>query len=366
MGLTPTLSLYLGRRFLNGFAGILGGILVVVYVVDVIEMLRRVATREGVDLPLVLQMSALKMPFIIQEMLPFAVLFGGMFTFIRLTRSSELVVVRAAGVSVWQFLAPALLVALAVGIFKIALLNPLASAAYGRFLALEDQYLHGAGNVFALDQNGLWLRQAGADQDTRLIIHAAGIDGPDMTLDQVLVLMYEGEDRFVGRLDAERAVLEPGQWRLENVTLSTPEAESRQLPVFELPTEIDPGQLRDSFAAPDQVSFWDLPRYIEVLEATGFSSLDHRLHWLSLLADPLLCAAMVLMAAIFSMRPARRGGLALVIGAAILISFLTYFLSDVLFALGQSATIPAVLAAWTPAGFVVLLGVTTLLHMEDG
>jgi lipopolysaccharide export system permease protein len=94
--------------------------------------------------------------------------------------------------------------------------------------------------------------------------------------------------------------------------------------------------------------------------------LRHRLYFDALLARPLLFAAMVVIAASFSLRMQRRGGTGMMIAAGVGAGFVLYFLSDVVFALGLSATIPVSLAAWSPAGISCLLGVSLLLHLEDG
>jgi len=85
-----------------------------------------------------------------------------------------------------------------------------------------------------------------------------------------------------------------------------------------------------------------------------------------LLALPLLLAATALIAAAFSLRGPRRGGVAMIIGAGVFMGFLLYSLSDIAFALALSAKIPAPLAAWAPAVASMLLGIALLLHLEDG
>src|SRR5262249_20287083 len=97
------------------------------FLIDYIELLPRGATRNARTLSVLLEMAALKLPHTAQEVMPFAVLFGTMLAFWRLTRNNELVVARAAGVSVWQFLMPALLVALLTGIVAVTVFNPVAS-----------------------------------------------------------------------------------------------------------------------------------------------------------------------------------------------------------------------------------------------
>jgi lipopolysaccharide export system permease protein len=75
---------------------------------------------------------------------------------------------------------------------------------------------------------------------------------------------------------------------------------------------------------------------------------------------------MVLIAATFTLRHSRRGGTTFVITGGVLTGFILYFFSDIVFALGLSESIPVTLAAWTPSGVAILLGVAMLLHMEDG
>ena len=85
-----------------------------------------------------------------------------------------------------------------------------------------------------------------------------------------------------------------------------------------------------------------------------------------LLARPFLFCAMVLVAATFSLRMQRRGGATMLIVSGVVASFLLYFVSDIVFALGLSAKIPVLLAAWTPTGVSMIFGTSMLLHLEDG
>ena len=113
------------------------------------------------------------------------------------------------------------------------------------------------------------------------------------------------------------------------------------------------------------MSFWELPQFIGVLEKAGFSAVRHRLHWHSLFsfAFAFLCA-MVLIAATFSLRAsARISSKKWMLGG--LFWFLLYFMTDLVFALGLSGRIPEVFAAWTPVMVTTLIGITSLLYLED-
>jgi lipopolysaccharide export system permease protein len=362
--LSLTLSAYIGRQFAVRFGAVLLALTALVYLLDTIEMLRRASTRQEVTLPIVLQLSLLKLPQLIQEMIPFVVLFTTMLTFWRLSRSHELTVVRAAGISVWQFLLPALAIALLIGGFRLAVLNPVGAVLYASYEQTESKLFRGRTSLLAVAQSGFWLRQT--DGRSNAVIHAQRVSSQEMELYEVIIFQYENPDRFVGRIDAAAARLEPGAWLLKDARISAPDRAAHFEPTYRLPTDMTLERIQESFASPETISFWELPAFIRVLENAGFSAVRHRLYWHRLLAGPLLLFAMVLLAATFSLRPPRRGGTLMLVVAGIAAGFLLYFISNLVAALGQNASIPVALAAWTPAGVSTLVAVTLLLHLEDG
>ncbi len=360
------MSFYIGRQFLACFLVVLMVFVSLILLVDIIELLRRSASRPEITFSMVLEMALLKLPHMGQQTFPFAALFGGMAAFWRLTRNHELMVTRAAGVSAWQFLLPVIAIAYLLGLFKITMFNPLASAALSRFELIEAEKLRGRTSFFALSSEGLWLRQ---DNKTgQSVFHADTVlqQGTNVELRYVIVFMYKGSDKFFERADAEYALLEDGFWHMSIAWVYQQEKPPKFEKDYWLETDLTLGSIQDSFAPPETMSFWDMPGFIDTLENAGFSAVRHRLHWNSLLAEPFLLCAMILIAAIFTLRISRRGGTAFIIGGGVLTGFVLYFFSDVVLALGLSDSIPVVLAAWTPSGVTLLLGIAMLLHLEDG
>lgn len=366
MRLSSTLSLYIGRQFIVAVLGMFGIFLALILLLDVVELLRRAATKEAVTFAVVVELALLKLPYMVQKTFPFAVLFGGMVAYWRLSRSRELEVTRAAGVSAWQFLLPALVMALALGVFQISTVSPLASTTLTRFELLEARHFKGQVSTLAISENGLWLRQAADGSPS--VIHARNVlqHGRNVELHDVTVFQYKGPDRFEEQILADSAQLRDGYWRMEKVWTLLPEAPPSYEDTARLATDLTLTRIQNNFAPPETMSFWELPDFIDTLERAGFSATRHRLHWHSLLATPLLLCAMVLIAATFTLRHARRGGTLYVVAGGVVTGFLLYFISDLVLALGASDTIPVVLAAWTPSGVALLLGVAMLLHLEDG
>jgi lipopolysaccharide export system permease protein len=288
-----------------------------------------------------------------------------MLAFWRLTRSNELVVARAAGVSVWGFLTPAVLVALLLGVVAVTVFNPIASSMEASYEKLDSRILRQGGDPLSLSNTGLWLRQSDADGG-QVIMHGDKMNSPELLLERVTVFFLNQRSDFTSRVEARSARLEDGSWIIEDGRRFRPGDQPEPAGELRLPTSLTSTKIEESLASPDTMSFWELPGFISLLEQSGFSAQRHRLHFNVLLARPFLFCAMVLVAATFSLRMQRRGGATLMIVSGVAAGFLLYFLSDIVFALGLAAKIPVLLAAWTPTGVSMIFGASMLLHLEDG
>lgn len=368
-GASATFSRYIARTYFVHFLCLLLGLLAIVYLFDTIELLRRASKRDDVPLSLVLQMGLLKSPEVAQVLFPFAVLFSAMFTLSRLTKRLELVVARAAGFSVWQFLTPLVGVAILVGFAQMTILNPIGALLVGKFEQMENYYLKHQSSEIALLKEGLWLRQNiddARDNDSYVIIHAPKIHQPDWVLQQPMIMFFDGQDEFLRRMNALRANIQNGYWVFEDVMMFSFQEEPKPLPFFKLPTDLTTQEVEDSFSSPETMSFWALPGHIETLEETGFDAARLRVHYQNILSQPLMFAAMVLLAAAVSMRPPRAGRAFGFIVTGIFVGFLIFFMSSFLQALGASGQIPVLLSAWSPAVISFLLGLGVLMNLEDG
>jgi lipopolysaccharide export system permease protein len=274
------------------------------------------------------------------------------------------VATRAAGVSAWDFLMPPLAVAMALGVFVVVAVTPLSSAMLNQFSALEAKYVKGQASQLSISANGLWLRQG--DSDAQSVIHALTVADQGAHLDDVIVFLYGASDQVQGRIDAKSAQLTPGAWMLSDAWVSGPDGIPQALRPLRLQDHADPrpdpGKLRPA----DTLSFWALPHFIQAAEAPVSLRFRYRLYLYSLLTLPILLAAMVFMAASFSLRLSRSGGLGRVVMISALSGFGVYFFSDLTRALGQTAILPAWLAATAPAAAAILIGMTLVFHQEDG
>jgi len=364
MNLSWTLSRYLGRQFLVTVLITFAIVLCLIYMISIVELMRKAADHSEITFGTIASMALLNLPTLGSDTLPFAVLFGGMASFLRLTRNHELVIARAAGISAWQFLAPALAGALAIGVVVITVYNPIAAAMSARYTQLEATYLRGRPSLIAVSSNGLWLRQA--DAGGQSVVHALRISERGLRLEDVIIFLYGQGDNFTGRIDARSAVLEDGYWTMKDAWVTSIADQPKHYDTYRQPTTLTLTQVQESFADPDTISFWDLPHFIDMAEAAGFSAQRYRLHLYDILSTPVLLCTMVFLGAVFSLRASRLGGLFQLVIGGIFAGFLLYFLTDLSLALGLSGVLPPFLAAWAPVIVALLLGVAVLFHLEDG
>ncbi|NVN12105.1 LptF/LptG family permease, partial [Nguyenibacter vanlangensis] len=200
------------------------------------------------------------------------------------------------------------------------------------------------------------------------ILHARGVhvQAGVLEISGVSVFRLDDTDHMILRVEAPRGRLGRGVWVLEDAR--TIRADHLPQPVgrFVMATDLTVTRVQESFASPDTLSVWALPGFIALLDRSGFSSIRHRLHFQSLLTLPILAGTMALVAAGFSMRPTRRGGVARMIFGGVASGFALFTISKVAAQFGESGAMPPLLAAWAPTGAGLCLAVSLLLHLEDG
>ena len=356
---------YLAWRFISAVAAVLAFIFVLVAMVDFLEMMRRTASMPNVSPLLALQASLFRVPQIAERTMPFSVLIGAMVCYLSLTRRLELVVARAAGVSVWQFLAPGVLVTLVFGIVATVAYNPLAAALDEQAKRLEAR-IFGTKRVRPQYDSGetFWLSQR--TKDGYSILNAATSLEQGAVLGGVTIMQFDDTGGFRERIEAPRAVYEPGHWRLYDARIYSVGAALRGPTEYLLETGLTPDQIRESFATPESVSFWELPTYVERAERTGSAAAAYRLQYHRLLAQPFMLVSMVLLAAAVSLRLFRLGRVTNMVLSGVLAGFLVYVVSKILGDLSKAELLPPLAAAWLPVLMGGLTGFVALLYQEDG
>jgi len=360
-----TLGRYFGMRFLITAILVFLGILSLVALIEYVELMRKTADVPNVPAMVVAKTSLFRVPLIAERIMPFSVLVAAMSCYLNLSRRLELVIARAAGMSAWQFVTPAVVVAFLLGIAATLLYNPMAAALQERSRQLEVRYLGGrADSGLQSNGNGFWVRQVNADGQS--IVNALTSSEQGVRLGGVTVFTYDNAGHFLQRIEARTAVLGHGVWDLSDARIYSTNAPPRDAAHYSLETSLSPEQVRESFATPDTVPFWDLPLYIQIADHAGLGAAAYRLQYWKLVSRPFVLAAMVLLAAAVSLRFFRFGGVQKMILSGVGAGFLLYVLSKVTDDLSKAELMHPLASASMPVVVGGLTGLVALLYQEDG
>lgn len=375
-----TLPWYLARRFLRSVAMVTAVFIAILYLIDMVEQIRRFSGG-SVGLGQSARLAALNLPGSLHTILPLIVLLASVAMFLGLARTSELVAIRASGRSALRMLAAPVAMALVVGALAVAVLNPLVAATSKRYQTLADSFGGGSGPAISVGGRAIWLRQAEAPvdpaaaadtpQSAQAVIRADRASLDATTLHGVTFLIFDPAAGPIRRIEAETATLGPEGWALSQVKdwplrAANPETVATRADSLTLPSTLTPERIRDGVGSPAAVPVWKLPRFIADLEQAGFSAVRHR-QWLAMeLALPVLLAGMVLIAAGFTMRPARLARTGMAVLGALGAGLGVFFLRNLAQVLGDNGQIPVALAAAGPPAIAVLFALGLLLHLEDG
>jgi len=266
--------------------------------------------------------------------------------------------------SAWQFISPAVVVAFLLGVLATTVYNPLAAVLDEQSKRYEAE-LFGHSRVGLLSSGGPYWASQRTPEGTA-IINAKSSRDQGVALSGVTVFTFDPEHHFQQRIEARAAILEPGTWRMLDARVYRLGKLPVDLPVDLLKTSLSPEQVRESFATPETVPFWELPLYIKIAEHAGLVAAGYRLQFQKLLARPFLLAAMVFLAASVSLRFFRFGGVQKMVLSGVAAGFLLYVLSKVTDDLSKAELMHPAAAAWLPVLAGGLTGFIALLYQEDG
>ena len=364
MRLFGALPRYIALRVLTMIGAMFALCLVLIFMIDLVELLRIAGKTGKVPFSDVIAIVLLRLPSFAELTMPFSILTGAITAFLLLNRSAEIIVTRAAGMSVWQFVMPGMMVTVALGLLAVGLYNPLAASAragaeraYAKAFGEQASLLDGSGA-------GRWLRQDGVDGSSVLNAQSAADQGQSLT--GVEIVQFDHQGGFVEHITAESAQLQDGFWQLGGAVVSRPRVSPEHYATYEVSTYLTPTQVRESLGSEFSVSFWQLPGLIELADKAGLPANPFRVQYASLLSKPFLFAAMVLLAATVALRTFRFGKIQTMVVTGLVCGFGFFIVAEVVRQMGVAGLCSSLAAGFAPVAVAGLMSATVLLHQEDG
>lgn len=365
MNLIALIHRYLSTQILKWFAITLGVLLCIISFFDAIELIRRLSSTGYVPAGQVLEMLILKWPSHINSLLPFITFLGIIFGFMKLNQHNEVTALRAMGVSIWQLAMISSAAVLAVGLVNLVVVGPMGAAMSKRLSHIEEKvFKNRSAQKLFISNSGLWFRDVRPD-GTSSVMHATNINLNLNKLGGITFYVFDSQHVFTRRIDAVYGELKPGHWQLHGCETYVSGQKSIKEETIELSTDLSLAKFMHSQLEPASLSFWELAGFINVLKKSGLSTRAYDMHWHKQMADIGFMVALTLLALNFCLRPQRYHNVFVSLFYGVLISFVCYFVDDIIYALGLSGRLPLFLAAWMMPLVIAMLSIYALIHTED-
>src|SRR4030095_15798950 len=355
-----SLALSLVRLFLTRTFAVLILLVMVLMALDLLGESGKILAVPGNGEAELWHYVSLRVPLLIQRFLPFSALLGTLIAFTALNQHSEVISMKAAGLSAHQILAPLIVASLGLAVVAFAFNEGVAVNSARMVNAWNDNDYRPIRATSGVLGN-VWVK-AGND-----LVHANIVSGRGPTLQLQGVTIYDRQGGALNRvIDAERAVQMGGGWRLENVrTYDTGMNMVRRQPQAMALPGATPDRFTLAKVNPDERNFVVLKRDIDDLEEAGRPSEEARAGLWHKVSGPLSMVLMPLLAAVAAFGLARSGQVLLRAAAGMALGFAYFVVDNLSLALGHVGAYPAWLAAWAPFVLFLLIGEAVLVRTEE-
>ncbi len=330
------INIYILKRFFYSFIITFLTISVILFIGDFVEQFRKSA---GKDIPLniIFQLASLNFLSLINFTLPLIVFTGSIIAFLGLIRGSEKIIINSVGISNVKLALPAISFYILLGIFFITIINPLTALFDEKYSELEYKYIDRVDKFASITKNGLWLKQENNETNFSSVLYAKKIKEQGTHIIDFMILEYDTNGSFQGRLDGEYAVLKGNYWEMIN-TQFTPKFEDASFHEYvKYKTNIKPEDITDSLSSPTNISIWRLVTFISFLEGLGYSAVDFKLHLYDLIFLPFLMGSLAFLASSLVKNLKQNDKFMKTIIYSLIIIFFIYFISNLLEALGSTS-----------------------------
>ena len=362
LGFFPSrrLAWYMVRLFLTRSLAVLVALVLILMTLDLLGESGKILAVPGNSDADLWRYVSYRIPMLVSRFLPFSVLLGTLIAFVGLNQHSEVVAMKAAGLSAHQILAPLVVASIGIAGVLFAFNEGIVVNSTRRVTAWSDNDYKPVppasgilGNVWVMNGDDL--------------IRAGTVGGNPFTAQRVTIY-----DRAGGvlqrRIDAARATPRPGtgDWLLQGVRIYDADMNvERTVPSIAGMKGVTPNQLTLAKVDPTELDYWTFKKRIAELEAAGRPVEEARAGLAHKISGPLSTLLMPLLAAVAAFGLARSGQVLLraVIGMAL--GFAYFVVDNFSLAMGNAGTYPPLIAAWAPFLLFLLIGETVLIRTEE-
>lgn len=354
------IAFYTVKLFLTRSLAVLVSLVLILMTLDLLGESGKILAAPGNGDAELWRYVALRVPLLTSRFMPFSVLLGTLIAFAGLNQHSEVIAMKAAGISAHQILAPLIVASLGIAALAFAFNETVAVKAARTVTAWSDNDYRPIPPESDLLSN-VWVLVGGD------LVRARQVAGQGPRLHATGVTIYDRQSGTLGQvIDAERARPAGNAWLLENVRIydSSMNIVRRKTQMMAL-EGVEPDRLTLAKVDPEQLDFFTLKQRIEQLERAGRPADEARAGLWHKISGPLSTLLMPLLAAVAAFGLARSGQVLLRATVGMALGFAYFVADNFSLAMGTAGAYPPLLAAWAPFILFLLIGETVLIRSEE-
>ncbi len=358
-----TLTFYIMRHTASRILLSIVAIIIIFAVFDTVEIFRQLSDKAGRSTFSVFSLELTRLPSILPTLIPYGVLIGLVISFQSLRISNQIIVARTNGLSLLKIITGPVICVLALAIFTLAAIDPIASATRKRYEQMEQAIFGNKARNLTVSTEGIWLRDR--NDNNAMIIHGDEINTDNFHLNNALVYTFAADGTLDSRYYPEKLSLQDGYWQIDGGKIIHTDGTVAPNQSVKLISSLSQDDLTRSNKRPETIPIVELWRYIDVLNKAGLPSLAHSSYLYYQLSLPLILAGMVMIVGSLTLSITARVGWGKITLGAIVLGLGFYFAQDFLYNMGKSGRLSPLIAGFAPGVLMIAFGTVSLIRADD-
>ena len=354
---------YLAREFLKVVINMTLFFFALGFIINLFEEINLFKDYDvGIKMPLML--TALFVPSLLYKMFPFIILFSGIWFFLRIKKTDEIVAMKVSGMSNFSVIIVPSILSMILGVFLITSINPITAVLVKKYEFIKSAYYeHEQDYLATVNVNGIWIKEKNFGKN--YIVKAKYLDG--QSLFNLSIYEFDINNNFLNRVEAKSADISSLSWKLRDAKFIDKNGKivSENINNLTYQSMYDIKKIKSLYSNLDTVSFWSLENEIKLLKDRGYSTREMRAKFQRSLAFPFFLLSMVLLSGVFTLGMSFKQNNWTYVFITIITSVLIYYFNDFSAALGKTEKLPVEVAVWMPIVIVFIFGSVGLIHANQ-
>ena len=316
----------------------------------------------GIPFSKMMLFFALRIPFIVAQIIPICILMAVLIVFSLMARGNEIVALNSCGVRIYYLLKPVLTMGCISGVLLFILSDVVVPITMAKSNQIWLKEVRKESTIITKEKN-IWIK------GNRSITHVKYFNPKNKTINGITFYNFDGNFRMIRRIDAQKGDFSNGEWMLYEVmeqVLDT-KREKYNITFHKNKTEklnLLPENLITVAKKSEEMTFGELFAYIKKIEAEGYDATIYKVDLYAKIAFPFICIIMCMVGTGLAARGKVKEGMPVVIAYGIGTAFIYWIFYSFCLSLGYGEMLPPAIAAWTANLAFFSFGALTLLNAE--